>query len=98
MSKSLIRGVVGTVVAAFAMVGLTACNSCNPCSPCAPRNNCATGPAVYKKPCCAGQATSSPCASGCSKGSTMMTVPAPAMPAPAVPGGGAKACGAGKCG
>lgn len=86
MSKSLVRGLVASVVAAFAMVGLTACNSC--CG-------CGAGPAVYKKPCCAGQAAPSPC--GCSKGATM-AAPAPAMPAPAAPAGGAKACGAGKCG
>ncbi|MFO0933546.1 MAG: hypothetical protein U1E39_12665 [Planctomycetota bacterium] len=85
MSKSLVRGLVASVVAAFAMVGLTACNSCCGCS---------AGPAVYKKPCCAGQAAPSAC--GCSKGATM-AAPAP-MPAPAAPAGGAKACGAGKCG
>lgn len=89
MSKSLIRGMVGTVVAAFAMLGLTACNSC--CG-------CGAGPAVYKKPCCAGQTTNAPC--GCQKPGGMMAAPvaAPAMPAPAAPAGGAKACGAGKCG
>lgn len=76
---------VGAVVLAVGALALTGCNSCCGCS---------AGPAVYKRPCCAGQPAAAPC--GCAKGA-MMAAPAP-MPAPAAPAGGAKACGAGKCG
>lgn len=81
MAKSFIRGVAAVAVA-FGGLVLAGCNtSC--CTPCQP------GPAVYKKPCCAG--------------GQMMAAPAPApmpqpAPAPAAPAAGSKACGAGKCG
>ena len=94
-NKKLFGGVrkqlVGALVAAVGGIALTACSSGGNCG-------CA-GPAVYKKPCCAGQ--SSPCSApcgGCAKGATMTVAPAPAMPAPAAPAAGQKACGAGKCG
>lgn len=92
MSKSLFRGVrlslVATVVAAMGALGLTACNNC--CG-------CAAGPAVYRKPCCAGQ-TAPRCPTGCGAPTAAPAPMAQPMPAPAAPAGGTKACGAGKCG